>query len=56
MSNPPIFAMAPVLASLEMFDEVGMAALRAKSLRLTGYLEALLDAACAVSRRAHHAA
>jgi kynureninase len=35
--------MAPVLASLEMFDEVGMDGLRAKSVRLTGYLESLLD-------------
>jgi kynureninase len=43
LSNPPILAMAPVLLSLEMFDEVGMAALRAKSIRLTGYLEGLLD-------------
>lgn len=43
MSNPPIFAMAPVLASLEMFDEVGIDTLRAKSVRLTAYLESLLD-------------
>lgn len=43
LSNPPILAMAPVLVSLEMFDEVGMDALRAKSIRLTGYLEELLD-------------
>ncbi|TAM82910.1 MAG: kynureninase [Jatrophihabitans sp.] len=43
LSNPPILAMAPVLASLEMFDEVGLPALRAKSTRLTGYLEQLLD-------------
>jgi kynureninase len=43
LSNPPILAMAPVLASLEMFDEVGIGALRAKSVRLTGYLEQLLD-------------
>ena len=43
LSNPPILAMAPVLASLEMFAEVGMDNLRARSLRLTGYLESLLD-------------
>ena len=43
LSNPPIFAMAPVLASLEMFAEVGMDNLRARSIRLTGYLESLLD-------------
>ena len=43
LSNPPILAMAPVLASLRIFDEVGMAALRERSVRLTGYLEALLD-------------
>jgi kynureninase len=44
LSNPPILAMAPVLVSLELFDEVGLDALRAKSQRLTGYLESLLDA------------
>ena len=43
LSNPPIFAMAPVLASLEMFAEVGMDNLRRRSLRLTGYLESVLD-------------
>jgi kynureninase len=43
LSNPPILAMAPVLASLEMFDATGMDALRDKSVRLTGYLESLLD-------------
>jgi kynureninase len=47
LSNPPILAMAPVLASLRIFDEVGMDALRAKSLRLTGYLAALVDALAA---------
>jgi kynureninase len=43
VSCPPVLAMAPVRVSLEMFDEVGMAALRAKSERLTGYLASLLD-------------
>lgn len=43
LSNPPIMALAPVVASMEIFDAVGMAALREKSLKLTGYLEFLLD-------------
>jgi kynureninase len=43
LSNPPIFAMAPVLASMEMFAEVGMDNLRERSIRLTGYLESVLD-------------
>jgi kynureninase len=43
ISNPPIFAMGPVRTSLRIFDEVGMPALRERSLRLTGYLRGLLD-------------
>jgi kynureninase len=43
LSNPPILAMSPVLASLEVFDAVGMTALREKSRRLTAYLESRLD-------------
>jgi kynureninase len=43
LSNPPILSLAPVKASLEIFDEIGMVALREKSLLLTGYLEFLLD-------------
>ena len=45
MSNPPILALAPVRAALTIFDEVGMPALRAKSLQLTPYLAGLIDAA-----------
>jgi kynureninase len=43
ISNPPIFAMAPLRASLAIFDDAGgMEPLRAKSIRVTGYLESLL--------------
>ena len=43
LSNPSIFAAAPLLASLQLFDEAGMARLRAKSIALTGFLSDLLQ-------------
>ena len=43
LSNAQIFSFAAHKASLDLFDEVGMPALREKSLLLTGYLEFLLQ-------------
>ena len=44
ISNPPILQMASLRASLEIFAEAGMAALRERSVRLTAYLEQMLAA------------
>ncbi|MDH3647269.1 MAG: kynureninase [Gammaproteobacteria bacterium] len=43
LSNPPILSLAPVLASLDIFDRVGIPALRDKSTKLTSYLAWLVD-------------
>jgi len=43
LSNPPILALAPLRASLEIFHRAGMARLREKSLALTGYFADLLQ-------------
>jgi kynureninase len=49
LGNPPVLALAALRASLEIFDEVGIAALREKSMTLTAYLEFLLEQHCSRS-------
>lgn len=42
-SNPPVFSSLPLIASLEIIDKAGgIEALRAKSIKLTGYFWELL--------------
>jgi kynureninase len=43
LSNPPIFALAPLRVSLEVFRRAGIARLREKSVALTGYLAWLIE-------------
>jgi len=43
LSNPPILSMAAIRASLDVFEEAGMDRLRKKSIKLTGFLEYLID-------------
>jgi len=42
LSNPPILSLAPYLASLEIFEAVGINSLVEKSVMLTSYLEFIL--------------
>ena len=44
LSNPPIFQLAALKASLDIFEEAGMQALTEKSKKLTAYMEFLLGA------------
>jgi kynureninase len=46
LSCPPVLSFAPVLASLEIFEEAGLPRLIEKSRRLTGYLEWLVERRC----------
>lgn len=43
LSNPPILALAPLRASMEIFSEAGIDRLRARSILLTAYMEFLLN-------------
>lgn len=43
ISNAPILAMACLISSMSVFDTAGMPAIIKKSIKLTGYLEYLID-------------
>ncbi|MCY1036457.1 kynureninase [Corallococcus sp. BB11-1] len=43
LSNPPIFQLAALRASMELFDKATMEAVRAKSEKITGFMEFLLN-------------
>lgn len=42
LSNAPVFSMAALRSSMELFDEAGMKNLSSKSRKLTGYLEYII--------------
>jgi kynureninase len=44
VSNPPLLIMAPALTALNEFTDIGMPALRARSLQLTSYMRELIEA------------
>jgi len=46
LSNPPIFQLATLRASMNLFDRAGMKNLRSKGDKLTSYLEFLLNENC----------
>ena len=50
VSNPPVLIMAPALSALEVFSDVGMPAIRARSLQLTQYMCQLVAALDAQNR------
>ena len=46
VSNPPLLSLAPLAASLALFEAAGAARLRAKSLALTAFARRLIEARC----------
>lgn len=42
LSNPPIFQLAALRSSMQLFDEAGLQNLKAKSIKITNYMEYLL--------------
>ena len=50
VSNPPVLIMAPALSALEVFSDVGMPVIRARSLQLTQYMRQLVAALDAQNR------
>jgi kynureninase len=51
LSNAQVLSMAAHKVSLDMFDEVGMEALREKSIRLTNFMEELIED---LNEKGHH--
>jgi kynureninase len=43
VSTPPILSLAPIAVAFAMFDEVGLSALRERSVSLTAYLEMAIE-------------
>ncbi len=43
VSNPPILSLVPVITALKIFKQTSMEALRSKSLKLTSYLDFLIE-------------
>jgi kynureninase len=49
LSNPPIFQLAALRASMEVFDDAGMDAISEKSKKITSYMEFLIKETCSES-------
>ena len=49
ISNPPILAAAPLLASLQLFERADLRRLRAKSISLTGFLRRSIESLAAAA-------